>query len=402
MEVVGRHDELRAIDAWLEAPLSPVLLIEGEAGIGKTTLWRETVERARERGTMVLSCVPTQAESRLPYTGLGDVVGPLLDDVRSKLARPQLRALETALLLREADDRPADERAVDVATLATLRAVEGGVLVAIDDAQWLDRTSSGALAFAMRRLAVPDDVRMLLARRVDIAGGLEAETEYSSASPRPAQPRRDPPDRGRAARSVAPATVARPCARGLGRKPSLRRRACACGAVGLRRSRPPANARRSPSSCESRLASMPEHTREALLLVAAASHPSPTIVSNALGADAVETLRPAFDLGLVEIEGRRIRFTHPVLASAIHATAPEHVRREAHARLASAPVSVEERGHHLALATIDPQSEVALAVEHAARSARARGAPRGCGRTLRTGRRAHACLPMVRAAEAGS
>ncbi len=374
MEVVGRHDELRAIDAWLEAPLSPVLLIEGEAGIGKTTLWRETVERARERGTMVLSCVPTQAESRLPYTGLGDVVGPLLDDVRSKLARPQLRALETALLLREADDRPADERAVDVATLATLRAVEGGVLVAIDDAQWLDRTSSGALAFAMRRLAVPDDVRMLLARRVDIAGGLEAETESLRLLLGP----------------LSLGAIRRIVAEQLGAslpRPSLVRVHAASGgnplyAVELARAELSAygdlDHRRTPTLAElveSRLASMPEHTREALLLVAAASDPSPTIVSNALGADAVETLRPAFDLGLVEIEGRRIRFTHPVLASAIHATAPEHVRREAHARLASAPVSVEERGHHLALATIDPQSEVALAVEHAGRSARARGAP---------------------------
>jgi DNA-binding NarL/FixJ family response regulator len=374
MEVVGRHDELRTIDAWLEAARSPVLLIEGEAGIGKTTIWRETVERARESGTRVVSCVPTEAESRLPYTGLGDVVGPLLDDVRSELARPQLRALETALLLREADEHPADERAVDLATLATLRAVEGEVLVAIDDAQWLDRASSGALAFAMRRLVVADDVRMLLARRVDIAGGLEAEPESHRL-------RLGPLSLGAIRRIVADRLGA-----SLPR-PSLVRVHAASGgnplyAVELARAELSADGgldfARAPTLAElvqSRLVSMPDHVREALLLVAAASDSSPAIVSSALGFDAIETLRPAFDLGLVEIEGRRFRFTHPVLASAIHASAPEHVRREAHARLASAPVSVEERGHHLALATIEPHNEVALAVELAGRSARTRGAP---------------------------
>ena len=125
---------------------------------------------------------------------------------------------------------------------------------------------------------------------------------------------------------------------------------------------------------QQRMQALPEETRDALLLVAAEPQPKVALLSAALGTDALETLVPAFDVGLVELDGRQVRFAHPVLASAIHTGAPEHVRRDAHARLAGAATSVEQRGHHLALATVEPDPEVAAAVERAARSARARGA----------------------------
>ena len=119
---------------------------------------------------------------------------------------------------------------------------------------------------------------------------------------------------------------------------------------------------------------MPEKTRDALVLLAAAPDPTPTLLSKALGADALGSLLPAFDVGLVELVGRHVRFSHPVLASAIRADTPEHVFRDAHARLAEESTSAEERGHHLALATVEPQADVAAAVEHAASTAHGRGA----------------------------
>ena len=151
-EVVGRGGELERIEKWLRGPDTPVLLLKGEAGIGKTTLWRAAVERAREQGMRVVASVASEAESRLSYSGLGDVVGPIADDILDDLPPPQRRALAAALLLQDADDRPPDEGAVAVATLAALRAAGTLTLFAIDDAQWLDRSSSGALAYALRRL----------------------------------------------------------------------------------------------------------------------------------------------------------------------------------------------------------------------------------------------------------
>ena len=72
-EIVGRDAELGAIEQWLESPQSATLLIEGEAGIGKTTLWRATVARAKELHRRVLVTTPTESETRFPYSALGDI-----------------------------------------------------------------------------------------------------------------------------------------------------------------------------------------------------------------------------------------------------------------------------------------------------------------------------------------
>jgi AAA ATPase domain len=144
-EIVGREDELGAIGQWLESPQSSNLLIEGDPGIGKTMLWRAAVARAEELRMRVLVATPSESETRLPYSVLGDVVHPIAEEVVEQLATPQRRALETALLLREPGERPPDERAVAVATLNALRATGHSTLVAVDDAQWVDLTPHAGL-----------------------------------------------------------------------------------------------------------------------------------------------------------------------------------------------------------------------------------------------------------------
>ena len=168
-EIVGREEELSALHAFVgDGPTGPrVLVLQGEAGIGKSTLWLAGVEHARERGWCVLSSRPAEAELALAHVGLGDLFDGVLDDVLPTLSAPRRHALEVALLREEPSGARVDRRALAVAVRAALEALSerGPVLLAVDDVQWLDASSAGALAFALRRqdrIAV----RLLLSRRL--------------------------------------------------------------------------------------------------------------------------------------------------------------------------------------------------------------------------------------------
>ena len=110
-DVVGREDELAAISDFLEADGSPcAVVVEGEPGIGKTTVWLAAIEQAEARGFRVLRARPAESESRLAFSSLADLLGPVLEDVLGELPPPQRRALDAALLID--DGARADRRAV--------------------------------------------------------------------------------------------------------------------------------------------------------------------------------------------------------------------------------------------------------------------------------------------------
>src|SRR6266480_7325753 len=117
-EVVGRDEELAVVRDFLAAVdrLPSALLIEGEAGIGKTTLWSAGIAAAAEHGYRVLSTRPAQAESQVSYAGLADLLEPVLEEALAELPPPQRRALEAALLLRDAGSVP-DQTAIAFAFL---------------------------------------------------------------------------------------------------------------------------------------------------------------------------------------------------------------------------------------------------------------------------------------------
>ena len=181
-KTVGRDEELARLSAFLdrvgEGPAA--LLLDGEAGIGKTELWRAGVAEARRRGYEVLEARPAEAESRLSFAGLADLLAGVLDEVEA-LPAPRRRPLAVALLLEDASGPPPDPRAIAVALLEVLRAVarRGPLLVAVDDVQWLDPASSAAVGFALRR-AAGERVGVLLARR----SGIDAALEVDRAIPR--------------------------------------------------------------------------------------------------------------------------------------------------------------------------------------------------------------------------
>ena len=167
--IVSREEELASLRAFIaetdEGPAA--LVLEGEAGIGKSTLWLAGVEHARAQGLRVIAARPAEAERSLAHVGLGDLFEDVLDDVLPALSAPRRRALEVALLMEDAPGDPVDQRALAVAVHNALQLLSepGKLVIAVDDVQWLDPSSSSALAFALRRLA-PNPVVLLFARRL--------------------------------------------------------------------------------------------------------------------------------------------------------------------------------------------------------------------------------------------
>ena len=154
-ELVGREDELARLRSFVETlEQGPsALVVRGEPGIGKTMLWREAVALAREDGIRVLVTRCAEGEMPTPLGAVSDLLDPVFEQVAEVLPEPQSRALATALgIATEAHARP-DRLTLQRAVAASLRALasEAPLLVAIDDAQWLDTASARVLAFAARR-----------------------------------------------------------------------------------------------------------------------------------------------------------------------------------------------------------------------------------------------------------
>jgi DNA-binding CsgD family transcriptional regulator len=383
-EIVGRDAELATLDAFIEGlqEVPGVLVLHGEAGMGKTTLWRAGVEAATERSFCVLTAAPTEAEAMMSFAALDDLLGPVVETVLPALPSPQRRALEVALLLTEAETgRAVDARAVSAAFLTALRqlTVSTPLLVAVDDVQWLDTASAAVLAYAARRL---HGLRagLLLSRRTGEAISPELEHVLGEAS----------------SLTVVPLTTGalhKVIRERLGvvlTRPLLRRVHETSGGnpfYGLEIARALEQEGPVPSAgtplpvpptlgelLRSRIEALPAEARAALAVAAATSTPRISVVSAALDADANGALDPAIAAHVVVLEEERVHFTHPLLTDAAYAAVDEAARRDVHKRLAGVVGDAEERARHLALAVDGPDAEVAAALERAAAHARARGA----------------------------
>ncbi len=177
--MIGREAELQRIEQVLDStPRGPAgIALEGDPGIGKTTLWHEVVQAAWERGYRVLVTAPAEPDALLSFAGLGDLFDAAVSEVTAALPDPQRRALTAALLLEEASEPTAPE-ALPRAVLTVIRrlAAEKPLVLAIDDEQWLDRASARVLAFALCRLR-DEPVCVVLARRPESESALWPELE---------------------------------------------------------------------------------------------------------------------------------------------------------------------------------------------------------------------------------
>jgi DNA-binding CsgD family transcriptional regulator len=379
-EMVGREEEFASIHSFVGRTAGDVgaLVLEGEAGIGKSTLWRAGVEYARVAGLHVLSSRPAEAERGFAYAGLGDLLEGVLDEVLPALAAPRRRQLEIALLLEEGSSDPVDQRALGVAvhTVLQLLAERGPLLIAVDDVQWLDPSTSTALAFALRRLAA-NDVLVLLARRVVEEAhqpGLERAMDAERVQRVPVGPLsvgalhrflRD-----RLGRAFARQTLLRiheqsggnpffalELARVLDREIDL-----------LEPLRVPVTLE---DLVRARISRLPTPTREALALASALGTASVSLLERA--GVAAESLEPAFATQVIERDGETIRFTHPLLSSVLYQNLGAD-RRRVHERIAGAVEEPLLRARHVALSTDTPDAGRAASLEEAANLAARRGA----------------------------
>ena len=392
MEVIGRHAELERLNAWVRAGISSraaptlvkvVLVIEGEPGIGKTTLWAEGVRQARLEGRNVLMCRPRPSDAGLPNVGLTDLLRSVPDQAFENLPPPQRRSLEVATLRRDAaEGGDLEPRAVGTALTALLNSLcaQAPLLLAVDDAQWLDPASARALAFALHRQD-ERDVRLLVAVRLE--GAVRRQSTFLSSI-------ESTLGRERVERlPLGPLSVAaihRLLLEAFGKsftRPVLMRVHQAAGgnpfyAQEIAREiqrlgpLPPGQPLPIPEDHREvallRLGRLPRSTRDALAQIAAMSRPTTDDLD-------LEALAPAERAGIVRVlAGGRVEFTHPLFGSALYSSLPEATRRKLHRGLAAGEGSLEERARHLALAAESADEGSALVLDRAAEAAGARGA----------------------------
>lgn len=166
-DTFGRDEQLSLLRERLGGELPAAVLLEGEAGIGKTTLLRAAVAECEAKGFRVLWSVPTEAEVSLAFGALADIAGTLVVELADAVPAPRWHAIATAVGLVDDGRAVPDETSVALGLIATLRAAaeRSPLLVAIDDVQWLDASSATVLAFALRRLNADDRVALVLTRR---------------------------------------------------------------------------------------------------------------------------------------------------------------------------------------------------------------------------------------------
>jgi DNA-binding CsgD family transcriptional regulator len=387
--VIGREPELAAAGKFIaQLERGPAVLVyAGEPGIGKTAVWQEAGERARASSLLLLSARPVEAEAGLAFSALADLLESVVDESWPALPEPQRRALAVALLREAPGPGRFDQRAVAAATRTVLQtlATKRPVVVAIDDLQWLDRPSARVLEFAIRRLHdLP--VGVLASERVEPASKLPLALENVV-----------PGDRLRRVQ-LGPLSLAalhqllkERLGRSFTRRVIVRIESATGGnpffALELGRSLPEdAQAGlgtlpmpgRLLEVVEARVMMLSQRARLPLLAAAALRSPTANLVAAATDqtpGEAHQALERAEELGIIDLAGSQLRFTHPLFAAAVYASAPPAQRRQTHRRIARLTEDLEERVRHLALGTAGADAELAATLEAAAEHARSRGAP---------------------------
>ncbi|HSO30616.1 MAG TPA: AAA family ATPase [Candidatus Sulfomarinibacteraceae bacterium] len=386
--MIGREREAAAVARFVErVPSGPVgLLIEGEPGIGKTTVLSEAIRAANDRRYRVLQARPSEAEADLSFAALGDLVAGDFDHVKDGLPAPQRQALEVALLLQEADE-PADPltTANALLTALTILSNDGPLVIAVDDAQWMDQASKRALGFSVRRL--PQRVGVVVASRVEDGPVRSLDLERALAP-------------GNLERLVVgPLSLAAlhhliQSRLGLNlSRPMLVRVAEASGGNPFfaleiagalaRATAPPALGDLLPlprtlhDLLSDRVDRLSTAARAVASAAAALSRPTAETVEAAVGTDldVDAALLEVEEAGVLVSDGDRLRFSHPLLASAIYGSLSASRRRALHRRLATVVGDPEERARHLARSATAADEGAAAMIEEAAALATRRGAP---------------------------
>lgn len=374
--LLGREAECACLDRLLEearAGRSGALVLRGEAGIGKTALLAYAIGAAG--GMEVLSACAIESEGELPFAALHSLFRPALGLIDS-LPTAQARALKAALALEPEEADPLAAAAGTLSLLAEL-AEAAPLLVAVDDAQWLDRASAAALLFAARRLA-GEGIVLLFALRDELAvefdtsgldvlvvEGLDLEAAEQLLS--------------RVAGSAFAAGVAQAFARAtagnplaLTELPALLSEGQLAGLEALEEPLPVTE--QLGRAFLLRVRRLTPETQKALVVAAAGADGERAAVADATAALGItpDALDAAEAAGLLAVRAGAIAFRHPLVRSAVYQAAAPAQRRAAHRALAGAEQG-DRRAWHLAAAAEGPDEQTAAALEAAAERARSRG-----------------------------
>jgi DNA-binding CsgD family transcriptional regulator len=375
---ITEREDLDRLLATVAHGRSQVLVVRGEAGVGKSALMRYAAGQAA--GFRVVRISGVESEMELPFAGLHQLCSPMLAH-HAALPEPQQAALRVALGLA-AGDAP-DRFLVALAALSLIAeaAEERPLLCLIDDAQWLDGATSQVLGFVARRL-LAERVAIVFAVRVpggvrmrDLAGlpemrlkGLSEDESRGLLESVLAGPL----DAGVRDRIIAE-TRGNPLA--LLELPSGLTAGQLAGGFAL------PDAADVPGQIEDaygqRIARLPEATRRLMLLAATDAVGDATLLWRAAAAAGVErdAAEPAAEARLLEV-GARVRFRHPLVRSAVYRAASPAQRRAAHGALASATDPVRDpdrRAWHRAHAAAAPDDDVAQELLDSATRAQSRG-----------------------------
>jgi DNA-binding CsgD family transcriptional regulator len=375
----GRRNQCEVLDRQLQrvrAGESSVLVVRGEAGVGKTALLEYVAERAS--GCRIARIAGVESEMELAFAGLHQLCAPMLDGLDG-LPGPQGNALRAAFGMQDGDVPERFLVALSVLTLLAEAAEVEPLICLVDDVQWLDRASAQTLAFVARRLLAeqiamvfavrePNDVNELTGLPELVVGGLadgDARSLLASAMP------------GRLDERVLDQIVAETRGNPLAllELPRGLTPAQLAGGFGLPDARPLAS--RVEETFVQRVRSLPRETQRLLLVAAAEPVGDVSLLWRAAERLGIrgDAGRPAEEAGLIEL-GIRVRFRHPLMRSAAYRAADFRDRQEVHAALAEATdpdTDPDRRAWHRAQAASGPDEAVASELERSADRAQARG-----------------------------
>ena len=390
--LLGRRrecEQLSSLVAAAKAGRSQVLVLRGEAGIGKTALLEFLLDRAA--GCRVARVAGVESEMELAFAGLHQLCAPYLDRL-DVLPTPQGDALATAFGLRPGSAPDRFLVGLAVLTLLCEVAEERPLCCVVDDVQWLDHASAQTLEFVARRLAAEPVAMVFAVRDGDgrsvlaglpelVVGGLrsaDAAALLAATHPGPLDPRvRD--------RIVAESHGNPLALLELPRGLSAAELAFGGGAA-------PATTplvHRIEQGFLRRLAPLPRPSRRLLLTAAAEPVGDVPLVWRAverlgLGAQADEAAEAAEAAELIVL-GDRVRFRHPLVRSAVYRSATPAERREVHHVLADATdpdVDPDRRAWHRAQGVPGPVEDVAQELERSSGRAQASGGLAGAAAFL--------------------
>ncbi|MER5353926.1 LuxR family transcriptional regulator [Kitasatospora sp. NPDC002551] len=386
--MVGREPERDRLTAFVRAADGQALLLRGEAGVGKSALLDLAAQHAARAGHLVIRATGVEAETELPYAGLHQLLYPLLPDggrADGGELKADVRAAFDAVFSRT-DGPPPSVMALGIAVLTLLSstAARRPLLLVLDDGQWLDDASAEVCGFVGRRLAGSPGARLLVAVRGDIASRFDTaalpEMPVGALADADATRLLDRhhPELGKRLRAqVLDEARGNPLA--LLELPAH----IAARPGGPAPEEPPGRhgvplPRRIQEIYAARLARLGDAVRAELLTGAldGAAARSGDGAAPTAARYRMSGVDEAVACGLLVVEPATgdLAFRHPLVRSSVVRLATTDQRRAAHRVLAHVHrEDPERRATHLAAATVEPDEEVAAALEAAARSATRRG-----------------------------